>query len=351
MERDNIVKKGSKYLSAIIPSIAFCVLILDAKTALKGAQDGITLSLYSVIPSLFPFIVISLIFNAALAGKKFRLLQPICRLCGIPAGMESVLLLGLLGGYPIGAQSVNDAYTHGCIPRTSAQRLLGFCNNAGPAFIFGIVGNLFTDLGTVWWLWGIHILSALTVGFLLPDKNTVCRSSTPGDPLPLPKALENAAKIMAGICGWVILFRVIISFCTKWFLWAFSPPFQALFSGVLELTNGIHALLEIPLQGQRFVFTAVILAFGGICVSMQTIHVTHNLGAGLYFPGKIMQTMISLVLSGAVQYFIFPDEQVLHIPIYIFLICMLLLCLTCFYLHCRKKVVALPKQMLYNVGK
>lgn len=336
------MKKKWGTLSIILSSAAFCVLILDAKTALKGAQDGVALCLQSVIPSLLPFIFISLVLNASITGRSLRLIRPLCRLLGIAEGMESVLLLGFLGGYPIGAQSVNDAFVHGYISRSNAQRLLGFCNNAGPAFIFGIARSLFPETRAVWWLWGIHVASALMVGVLLPVEKHPYRCTTNVDPMSLPKAIENAVRIMARICGWVIIFRVLISFSENWFLWLFPIPYQALFCGILELTNGIYALIELPLFGQRYIIASVILAFGGICVSMQTIHVTQAVGKSLYFPGKLIQTVISFLLAAITQHFIFSPDQILRIPLWMFLLCSVLLCVPAMYLH-RKKSCSITK--------
>ncbi len=337
------MKKKWGTLSIILSSAAFCVLILDAKTALKGAQDGVALCLHSVIPSLLPFILISLIFNASITGRSVRMLRPLCRLCGIAEGTESIILLGFLGGYPIGAQSVNDAFVHGYISRRNAQRLLGFCNNAGPAFLFGIAGSLFPETSAVWWLWGIHVASALIVGILLPVEEHPSKSSTHVDSLSLPKALEKAIKIMAGICGWVIVFRVLILFCKKWFLWLFPLPLQALFCGIMELTNGIYALMDLPLLGQRFIFASVILAFGGICVSMQTMHVTQAVGRSLYFPGKLIQAVICFLLAAITQYFIFSPDHILQIPLWLFLLCVVLLCVTAMYFH-RKKSCSITRR-------
>ena len=154
--------------------IAFLVLILDAKTALQGAYEGLNLCIQAVIPSLFPFFVLSVILTNALIGRRFPILWAVRRFCGMPDGSESLLVVGLLGGYPTGAQAVAQAYQTGRLERQDALRLLGFCSNAGPAFLFGMIAPAFGNLKIAWCLWAVHIASALLTGFLLPgDRKSV----------------------------------------------------------------------------------------------------------------------------------------------------------------------------------
>ena len=64
---------------------------------------------------------------------------------GLPPQGASALVLGMLSGYPVGAQTAASLYASGQLTKEETERLLGFCSNAGPAFIFGMVGGLFMD--------------------------------------------------------------------------------------------------------------------------------------------------------------------------------------------------------------
>lgn len=218
-----------------------------------------------------------------------------------------MLILGFLGGYPVGAQTIAQAYREDKISASVAKRMLGFCNNAGPAFLFGMFSVLFSNKGIPWFLWGIHITSALLVGRLLPE---TIKSDCPvakSETTTIHNALQNAVKATAVICGWVILFRILITFCDKWFLWLFPIEAQVFFAGLLELSNACIMLQKIPSESVRFILASEILAFGGLCVGMQTRSVTQKLGLGYYFPGKVLQTLISLLLSALITPILFTD--------------------------------------------
>ena len=49
------MKSRNQLWTGLTGAAGMLVLILDAKTALAGAKEGIQLCLYTVIPSLFPF--------------------------------------------------------------------------------------------------------------------------------------------------------------------------------------------------------------------------------------------------------------------------------------------------------
>lgn len=286
-------------ITLFVAGIAFLVLILDAKTALSGAAEGIRLCLQTVIPSLFPFLFISIMLTSTLTGHSIPILRPLCRLLRIPEGAESILLIGLLGGYPVGAQCVAEATRNGTISRENGCRLLTFCSNAGPAFIFGIGSNLFQDSWMCWALWGIHIISALLVGLLTPGFQEPATTTSTSSNCNMTKALQRALRVMATICGWVVIFRVLITFCEHWFLWLLPVWIQCLICGMLELTNGCCMLAQIGDMQTRFILCSVFLSFGGLCVTMQTYSVTEGIDASLYLPGKIKQAVVSALMAGA----------------------------------------------------
>lgn len=321
--------------TAILSAMGMLALIIDGKTALAGAADGIDLCLKSVIPSLLPFFVVSMLLTSSLWGSKF--LSPVGRLCGMPEGSESLLIVGLLGGYPVGAQSVAAAYRRGELAREQAQRLLGFCSNAGPAFFFGIVASRFAQ----WWaglaLWIIHILSALLVGTLLPGKDRSPVRLSESGVMTLPAALQQSIRVMANVCGWVILFRILISFLERWILWLLPLDATVFMTGLLELANGCCSLNAVADTKLRFIIASVILALGGLCVTMQTLSVTNDLGIGKYLLGKLLQGVISLIFSICVVH------GQLWLPVIVLVATLVL--------RKIKKYVEIPMHLVYNRHK
>lgn len=292
--------KGKQLWSGVGAGIGMLILILDGRTALEGVRAGIDLCLRTVIPSLFPFSLLSIVLTGSLAGYSPAILRPVGKLCGIPRGAESILITGFLGGYPVGAQSVAAAYRSGQLSRSDAQRMLAFCSNAGPAFLFGMVSAMFPRRWMVWTLWGIHMGSAILVSLLLPRHASVTANVSPGSSLSLTNSLWSALRVMASVCGWVVLFRVVIAFLNRWVLWLLPVQAQVAVIGLLELSNGCCELLTVSDIHLRFVLCSGMLAFGGLCIAMQTASVTEGLPLGSYILGKLLQGFFSLLLAAAV---------------------------------------------------
>ena len=289
-------------LQGIIASSAMLVLILDGQTALQGALQGIELCLKAVIPSLFPFFVLSNLITNTLFGSSLHFLQPIAKLCRIPKGAECLLVPAFLGGYPTGAQSIYQAYASGNLSKENALRLLAFCSNAGPAFLFGMVSSLFPSQRYVWALWLIHILSAILTSIALPADHNEAVILSSHHRITVAQALASALHTTALVSGWVILFRIFITMLDRWIFWIVPREVQVVFIGLLELSNGCTELHYIDDINLRFMICSVILAFGGICVLMQTVSSIHDLPIQNYIYGKITQSLYSLILSGAFLY-------------------------------------------------
>lgn len=308
--------KLNKQLSVgIVSSIVMFMVILDAGTAVNAAEEAIQLCLNTIIPALLPFIVLSTLVSRNLTGYSFRFLRLIANATGVPEGAESLLLLSFAGGYPIGARSVYQSWQNGTLDKRTAQRLLCFCNNAGPAFIFGMGSFLFKNSAAPWLLWGIHIISAVIIGILTPGKVIASASVHTSDYYGPSAAVSESVGVTAQICIWIVIFRVIIGFCNRWFLWLLPTHMQILITGLLELSNGCHALTNVPSEALRFVLFSIILSFGGICVLMQTVTAVGALGISTYIKGKVAQCMMSLGIASVTQYFLYSPGERLDISL------------------------------------
>ena len=336
------MKQVKSILSLIFPCAAMLILILDSRIALQGAQQGLELCMQTVIPSLFPFFVVSILLTGTLSGRQIGLLRPICRFCRLRSGSANLLLIGILGGYPVGAKCIYEAWKQGQITRTEAQRCLGFCNNAGPAFIFGMCGSLFSNPWMGWILCGIHIISALLVGHILPENRTVSTGTCVPQHITLVQAVGKAITAILSVCGWVVLFRVILAFCQRWFMWLLPTLWCSVWMGILELANGCINLAAVASEGVRLILCAAYLGFGGLCVALQTASVVGELGTGMYFPGKVLQCSFGCCLAS-----LFASLMYGTCSPFLPAICSVFL----LFLAVTKKTVAFPIGLVYNVEK
>lgn len=287
---------ASRRLQGFWGILGILILILDSRTAVQGARDGIILCMHTVIPSLFPFLVLSRLITGSLLGRVLPLLRGPARLLGLPTGGESMLIGIYLGGYPIGAGIAAEEYHKGKLSREEALRLLRFCNQPGPAFLFGMVGCFFVSRTDVWMLWLIQIISSLLVSFCCPSRN-FATIQTDTRPTSASSALRESVGTMGIICGWIVLFRIMLTYLDRWFLHLLPAPWRVGIAGLLELSNGCCSLGMIADNSIRFLLCTIMLSLGGLCVAMQTQSVIGALPIGSYLQGKLLQTIFAVFLS------------------------------------------------------
>ena len=272
-------------------------LLLRSQQAADGVRQGLQLCAVSVIPSLFPFFVLSSLYMDTLTEGDtffFRLIGHLFRCGNVGA---RTFFLSLLGGYPVGPRLIGGLCREGRLSKEEGTQLLTFCNNAGPAFILGFVGlGHFNSLRTGVLLYFIHGIAAVLTALLLrPQKSFPARTLPALPKKSFPEALvhsiADAGTAMLQICSFVTFFCAILSL----------PPSRTLLPhplllGIVELTQGI---LQLPDTFAGFVMAAALLAWGGLSVHCQTAAVLAGTDLSMrpYCKGKLCQTFFSILLA------------------------------------------------------
>lgn len=304
------MRAGRKKLCRLFPLLCgILALILDAPTASKGAREGITLCLETVVPSLFPFFFMSVLLVGTLRNYRFVTGDFLCKAWNLPKGCESILVIALTGGYPIGAKTVSDACEQKMITKEDALHMIGFCNNAGPAFILGMTPMLFSTPLIPWILWLLQILSAWAAAKLQghPSKTAMQEADIQGK-ITYSAAMLQSLRSMALVSGWIILFRALLALFQKWVLFPLPVWLRVFICGLIELSNGCCMLSEIPREDVRFFLCALLLCAGGLCVTMQTVSMLHHLDASEYLRGKAVQCGICSLMTAVLLPFLFPGS-------------------------------------------
>lgn len=288
--------------TGLVAAAGMLVLIVDSRTALEAARESVQFVTQTVVPSLFPFFFLSgWLMSSDING--FPGGACMARIFRIPDTCSYLLLPAFLGGYPTGAQAIASAHQRGQLSKESAQRLLGYCSNAGPSFLFGVVASCFSTGWMCWVLWILHIAGALAAAWMLPAVTEECTAPSERNQKPsMSDVLLCSLKTTAIVCGWVILFRILIAFMDRWFLWYFSQPLQVFLKGIIELTNGCFCLGQIQDVRLRFVVCSALLCLGGFCVSLQTKSVVRSLSLRYYCIGKGIQCAFSVTAASAIVY-------------------------------------------------
>ena len=334
-------------LPFIFVLIAIC-LVVFSKTNLAATTNGLTLWATCVVPSLFPFFVITnLLSHTKVVSFMGKLLDKFMRpLFNVPGIGGFAFVMGLISGCPVGAKIVSDFRKNGLVTKDEGERLLAFTNNSGPLFIISSVGiSLFGDTKIGLLLLCTHILACITVGVILGKfsknederfreqnvtklKNQSTTSKTSNINLKnlgevLGNSINNSISTILMIGGFVVIFSVIISILNQThaldMLSKFFNPILAflgfnldfakpLLSGILELTNGVNLVADISIKAisQNIILCAFLLGFGGFSVLLQVFSIVAktDLSMKKYCIGKFMQGIFAAVYTFLVLKFI-----------------------------------------------
>lgn len=293
-------------------------LLMYPEPCMQTVRQGLALCAQTIVPSLFPFLVLSgMVVELGMANHLGRMLEgimwPLFRINGAGA---TALVLGLVGGYPVGARTAVELYQTGQCSRRQTERLLAFCNNAGPAFIFGVVGT--GVFGSSWAgvvLYGIHIAACLCVGLLFRFYGAG-ETRTPSDrtkaihavrvPAAFTGSVRAALTGVLNICAFVVTFGVLIRLldvtgvlggAVRLLSW-FGMDVQAakqLLTGLLEVSSGV-----VGLEGEgRLTMAALMLGWAGLCVHCQVLCFLADSGlqANTYLVGKALHGALSALFA------------------------------------------------------
>jgi sporulation integral membrane protein YlbJ len=296
LNKSSAVILGYIPISFIMFFIAF-LLMRFPSVAAQGITDGIDLSLGTLIPTLFPFMVLSSlmieqhIFDNIPKPLK-NLSEALFSLDGLCLG---VIILSLIGGLPLGCKMTAQLYENGKISRWSARRMMLFCFCMGPAFTIGSVGLFMLSsqkAGVL--IYASLVLSALSVGVLskffenedsiyLPAKTY---ETKPPFSVSLVRSVSDGGKAILNVCAWVIIFSCIINLAE---VLPINESVQFFLDCTLEVTNAAYlASGNLPLP-----IIAGIIGFGGLCGHCQVMPYIIKLKLNYkYF-------LVSRIISGA----------------------------------------------------
>ncbi len=305
------IVKGRLKLSAFVllflSLCTFITLLLNPDIAIGYARQGLQLCAKTVIPSLFPFMVISGLFVelgvADLLSKIFAL--PMRKLFGISGAGSAAPLMGALCGFPVGAATAKRLYDSGKIGKGELVRLLTFSNNPSSGFLISALGNALwscPDFGVV--LYVIQIFSAILVGvifrFIMPEKDNFLNEKSSQTEFAgvrvFQKVISEAAISMLNVCALVLFFASMVGALLSLFeSFGSGQVLKTLVYGFFEMTGACGEAAKLLPKESGMIITALICGWSGLSVHFQVIAICHGerISFAPYFAAKLLQGVLS----------------------------------------------------------
>lgn len=319
-----------KKITAVLFALLFYLLAFPAE-ALHAARAGLLLWYHSVLPVLFPFMLISgILMHFDLPGLLLPYIaRPFHFLFRVSPYGAFAVLSGFLCGFPMGAKVTSDLLAQKKITREEAFHLYGFVNNLSPSFILSFIAADQMQQPSWGILFLLNILGSAVLygcissrrlqhgsGHLSAEKHArAAAHSFPRNEVHVPdlqttfsliddciyNSIENTVRLGA----YIVMFSILGSAAAH-FIPAGHPLTLFLLSSI-EVSNGVHLLASsgLPLFA-RFLLINILGAFGGFSALAQTASIAAmNRELFLHYTkSRVKITLLCALLSSASVLFV-----------------------------------------------
>lgn len=282
------IQKIARSLLCLLCLLFAVLLIQNAPVVAKGAVQGIRLCLQTVIPSLFCFMVLTcfLINSGLYRFLSLPLAWVTRRLFFLPPELGSILLLGMVGGYPMGAKAIASLLQQQKIDPRDAQRMMLYCCCAGPSFIISVLFALVCALHC-------RLHSSRPAAIADPHPVSSVRPLGLGEAFVL--SVAQSVEAMGQMSGFIVLFSAVGQLISS--LLPCASLARALLLGCLEVTNGCSLASTLPLGA---VFASCFLSFGGLSVLAQIMGILK--GTHIRILPILLSRLLHALVSGVLTF-------------------------------------------------
>lgn len=276
-------------------------LLLNPQKYTRSMLDGLSLFYLSVLPGLFPFMVLTRMLSSINGiqyfSKKAAFITK--KMFCLPGISMYILIISMLSGYPVGVKITSELLDSKTITEQEAKKMLSFAMSSGPIFIIGSVGT--SMLGNI--KAGIiilisHYISNIITGVIfchLLNKRQNQNSANNPTPILTNQTFDNiitnsmfsAVKSILLVGGFISCFYVFSQVLIDYkILTSISYPLgkildlmgfdkniaTGIMSGIIEVTRGAKMLSSFFLEIPKLVMSliAALISFSGISILLQS---------------------------------------------------------------------------------
>lgn len=279
-------------------------------TISTSIQNGVSVCLNSIVPSMYAFIILSDLLVKTNSYKLIgRVLSPISRyVLHLEGNMFAIFLISLVAGYPVGAKLISNLELNNSIDSTLAKKMYCYCYSGGLAFILGTIGG---SLKISLIVYVSNVMANLILAMILNFKDTIPKRDTSKTDAKISSsilidAINSSFRTIVNICVMIIAFSIVISLLDAFNI---TNTLAIILSKVLKISSSsiqtvINAILEVSKSANVIVvgssylpILSMIFSFGGICVVMQILSISgKSFNLGYFLKCRLFTASISYII-------------------------------------------------------
>lgn len=284
-------KRKNSYTYAVPMLLILCTvwLLVRSETAEEAALRALKMCTTVIVPSLFPYMVISsMLVRTGAAGQMGKwLARPTRGIFRLPGCSGGALLLGALCGFPVGAKTACELYENNTIKKRECERLIAIANNTGPSFVIEVVGAHFwgsRGMGLV--IYTAQILSAVLLGWftsrteMAPDESNQLTAAHCDIMQCFASSVSHSARSVVSVCGFIVFFAVITALSDQLLGDLRMSAITPILGAFLEFSTGASAAADLGGVPGAFL-TGFAVGWSGVSVFAQCSAFTSQHGISL----------------------------------------------------------------------
>ena len=276
--------------ATVMASLFFIALLLkNPDISIQYVTRGLRLCCTAVIPTLFPFMVLSELLVRTGGGELMgrALAAPMRALFGLSGAGSCAFLLGAVCGFPVGTRAAVMLYDRGLLERSEAERLISFCNYPSSAFMISATGAALwqnRQLGAA--MYASVLAAGVIAGIIsgIPARRAAKKEGVvPTDmphtvrkpqPTALSDSVTAAATSTLNVCAYVAFFSCVVG-CISHILARVSPSrtVEAAIYSFFELTSGAAASAAVIPSRTGILMCTAAAGWSGLSVALQVFSV------------------------------------------------------------------------------
>lgn len=302
------------------------IILANPLVITEGVIIGIKLSLYSVIPALLPFMIISNIMleNNCCQYLSMLFYPILSKIFNVSKNGCFAIIMGYTCGFPMGAKTISDLLKQRKISHAEASYLITFCNNASITFLlnyirFNCLKESISSKMLIFFVYSpplfVGILNGLLLKYikykksneLLTPQNIKVKNVSDNIYAMTDKKSSNiiykkenpiytSLKSISILSAYVVFFSIISNYIAS--IDIFSTHAKFFLMCITEITSGINFFsTRLQISSYSLLLILISTIFGGLSITIQSFSfIPTKMMKFCYIFGKIQAVVICLII-------------------------------------------------------
>lgn len=309
----NTIKNKIFNLVVILSLIILLFEILFHKTLIyETISYSLNLWVTSLIPSMFPFFVISdILIHYHITNYIPKCIKKtFTKLFHTNDTVLTIFFLSCLSGFPSNARNTRTLYKNKLLTKEEASHALIFTHFSNPLFILSTIAVFFLHEEKYGYLILIsHYLGNIILGIITRNSNTPhdthytpLKEKSQSFSTTLINSIKSSIDTLLLILGTLTCFLVLSSLII--YHLKFNPYTSAIVKGILEITMGLKSLSLLSISDcYKVIISTIFISFGGLSVHLQVL--SQLTDTDISYQPFFIARIFHAIISGSICYLLF----------------------------------------------